>query len=88
MKSGYLPIRHAAMEVPEFKSYLDTNPNFKVFVEQMDFGVAEKMDIEALEITRNFGEAIERSTVGKIEVKRALDEAAEKSNRLLKEAKR
>ena len=88
MKSGYLPIRHAVMEVPEFKSYLDTNPNFKVFVEQMDFGVAEKMDIEALEITRNFGEAIERSTVGKIEVKRALDEAAEKSNRLLKEAKR
>jgi ABC-type glycerol-3-phosphate transport system substrate-binding protein len=88
MKSGYLPIRHAVMEVPEFKSYLDTNPNFKVFVEQMDFGVAEKMDIEALEITRNFGEAIERSTVGKIEVKRALDEAAEKSNKLLREANR
>ncbi len=88
MKSGYLPIRHAVAEVPEFKEYLKANPNFKVFVDAMEFGFAEKMDYEALEITRNFGEAIERATVGKVDVKKALDDSAEKSNKLLKNSKR
>jgi multiple sugar transport system substrate-binding protein len=87
MKSGYLPIRHAVSEVPEFKEYLKNHSDFRVFVDQLEFGRAEKMDYEALEITRNFAEAIERATVGKIDVKKALNESAEKSNKILKEAK-
>jgi len=88
MKSGYLPIRHAVWEIPEFKDYLDKHPNFRVFVEQMDFGIAEKMDIQALEITRNLGIAIEEATVGKADVRTSLNKSAERSNKLLREAKR
>ncbi|HSR17592.1 MAG TPA: ABC transporter substrate-binding protein, partial [Ignavibacteriaceae bacterium] len=88
MKSGYLPIRHAVSNVPEFKKYLEEHKNFKVFVDQMEVGRVQKsIDYGGLEVSRNLAEAIERVTVGNMDVKKALDESAEKSNRLLKEAK-
>jgi multiple sugar transport system substrate-binding protein len=43
MKSGYLPIRHAVSNVPEFKKYLDEHKNFKVFVDQMEVGRTKTM---------------------------------------------
>lgn len=84
MKSGYLPIRHAVKEVPEFKEYLEKNPNFKVFVDQMEYGHAQKpIDYGGLEITRNMAEAIEKATIGNQDPKTALDQAAAKSNAVL-----
>jgi ABC-type glycerol-3-phosphate transport system substrate-binding protein len=85
MKSGYLPIRHAVLNVPEFQSYLKDHPDFRVFVEQMDVGYAQKpIDYGALEITRNIAEAIEKATIGNSDAKTSLDEAAKKSNATLK----
>ena len=84
MKSGYLPIRHAVLKVPEFQKYLVDNPNFKVFVEQMEVGQAQRpIDYGGLEITRHIAQAIENATIGNQDVREALREAAEKSNRLL-----
>jgi ABC-type glycerol-3-phosphate transport system substrate-binding protein len=89
MKSGYLPIRHAVLDVPEFQQYLKDNPNFAVFVTQMEVGRAQKpIDFGGLEITRNIAEAIEKATIGNMDAKRALNEAAEKSNKLLKSTAR
>lgn len=88
IKSGYLPIRHAVSDVPEFQEYLKVNPNFKVFVDQMEVGQAQRpIDYGGLEISRNLAEALERATLGKIDVKKALDESANKSNKILKDAK-
>jgi ABC-type glycerol-3-phosphate transport system substrate-binding protein len=87
MKSGYLPIRHAVLDVPEFQEYLLQNPNFAVFVKQMEVGHAQKpIDHGGLEITRNIAEAIEKATIGNSDVRTALDEAARKSNDILKRA--
>lgn len=84
MESGYLPMRRAVLEVPEFKEYLTKNPNFKVFIDQMEYGIAQKpIDYGALEISRNVAEAIEKSTIGNIDPKKALNESAAKSDRLL-----
>lgn len=84
MKSGYLPIRHAVLDVPEFQEYLKKNPNFKAFVDQMDVSRAQKpVDYGGLQITRHIGEAIEKATVGGMDPKKALDESAAKSNQLL-----
>ena len=89
MRSGYLPIRHAVKNVPEFKAYLLQNPNFKVFVDQMDVGHSQKpIDYGGLQITRDMAEAIEKATIGNLDVKTSLDEAAAKSNALLQNAKR
>ncbi|HSD63777.1 MAG TPA: ABC transporter substrate-binding protein [Ignavibacteriaceae bacterium] len=88
MKSGYLPIRHAVLNVPEFREYLKKNPNFKVFVDQMEVAEAQPpIDYGALEITHNIAEAIERATIGKQDVHKVLDEAAVKSNLALKPSK-
>lgn len=89
MKSGYLPIRHKALSVPEFQNYLKDNPNFKVFVDQMDYGMAQKpIDYGGLQIQRHIAEAIEKSTVGNQDVKQALEQAAAKSNSLLRNVKK
>lgn len=85
MESGYLPIREDAKDIPEFKKYLDENPNFKVFVDQMSIGLANRpIDYGALEITRHISEGIEKATVGRMDVKKSLDESAQKSNSILK----
>ncbi len=89
MKSGYLPIRHEALNVPEFQKYLEENPNLKVFVDQMEFGYAMKqIDYGALEINRHVAEAIEKATIGKQDAQKALNESAKKSNDILKRAKK
>lgn len=89
MKSGYLPIRHAVSKIPEFQDYLNNHPNFKVFVEQMEVGQAQRpIDYYGIQITRYVAEAIEKATIGKINPKIALDEAAVKSNKLLSMAPR
>jgi len=88
MKSGYLPIRHAAMNVSEFQEHLKNNPNFKVFVEQMEVGQAIRpVDYHGLKITRHLAEAIERSTVGNVDPQKSLSESARLSNELLKSVK-
>ena len=89
MKSGYLPIRHAVHNVPEFTKYLEENPNFNVFVQQMDIGFIQKpIDYGGLEITRFIAQAIENATIGNRDVKASLKQAAEKSNELLKSVKK
>ena len=89
IKSGYLPIRHAVMNVPDFQKYLTENPNFKVFVEQMEVGQAQRpIDYGGLEITRHLAEAIEHATTGNADVKKSLNDSATKSNNVLMSSKK
>lgn len=89
MKSGYLPIRHAVLQVPEFQKYLEENPNFNVFVQQMEVGHVQKpIDYGGLEITRYIAQAIENATIGNQDVRKSLKEAADKSNKLLESVKK
>ncbi len=84
MESGYLPVREDVLEVPEFKKYLVENPNFRVFVEQMAVGQANRaIDYGALHVVSHMAEAIEKATVGRMDVKKVLDESAEKSNQVI-----
>ena len=84
MKSGYLPVRRSVSEIPEFKKYLIENPNFKVFVDQMEVAqIQRSMDYGALQITRHMAEAIEEATLGGGDPKASLDKAAAKSNKVL-----
>lgn len=85
MTSGYLPIRRSVSKLPEFQKYLSENPNFKVFVDQMEYGKAERsIDNGGMQITRYIGEAIEGVTIGSKDPRTILKESADKSNKLLK----
>lgn len=84
MKSGYLPVRHSVKDIPEFKNYLNEHKNFKVFVDQMDVGQIQRpIDYGGLEISRHISEAVEKATIGKMDPKKALDQSAAKSNKIL-----
>ncbi|HNW59131.1 MAG TPA: ABC transporter substrate-binding protein [bacterium] len=84
MKSSYLPINRKVLEVPEFQAYLAANPNFKVFVDELEYSMASRpIDYNGLQITRHVAEALERATVGKIDPATALRESSAKSNALL-----
>jgi multiple sugar transport system substrate-binding protein len=84
MKSGYLPIRQAVLNIKEYREFLDTRPGLKTYVEQMEFGQSPPpIDYYSLEISRAIAEAIERGTLGNVDPKKALDEAAAKANKLL-----
>ncbi|MBN1302046.1 MAG: ABC transporter substrate-binding protein [Melioribacteraceae bacterium] len=84
MTSGYLPVRKDVVEIPEFKKYLEDHPHFRVFFEQMDYSQAQRpIDYGGLEIYRHIAEAMEKSMLGNMDVKKSLNEAAYKSNLLL-----
>lgn len=84
MLSGYLPIRHAALRIEEYKRYLDEHPGLKEYVAQMDYGQSPPpIDYFSLEISRAMAEAIEKATLGSVDTRTALDEAAAKCNKLL-----
>ncbi|MHB8581328.1 MAG: ABC transporter substrate-binding protein [Ignavibacteriaceae bacterium] len=88
MKSGYLPIRRDVLKIPAFQEYLKKNPNYKVFVDELDYGQAQRsIDYGGLQITRNLAESLEEATTGKIDPKKALDESAAKSNKILQSFK-
>ncbi len=89
MKSGYLPIRRATMNVPEYQAYLKTNAGLRAFAEQMEVSLAPRpVDYHPMELSHNLAVAIEKATVGGVDPKEALDEAAEKSNQLLQSGER
>ncbi len=84
MKSGYLPVTHSAMGVKEYRDFLGRNADLRAFVEQMEVGQAQRpIDYFSLQISRAMATAIERATVGGMDPKAVLDEAAATSNELL-----
>ncbi|HTX99562.1 MAG TPA: ABC transporter substrate-binding protein [Bacteroidota bacterium] len=88
MKSGYLPIRRAVRTVPAYAEYLESHPNLRTYVLQMDVAqAANPIDYNPLKISRNLAEAIEQATVGGEDPRTVLDAAAAKSDALLKAAK-
>jgi ABC-type glycerol-3-phosphate transport system substrate-binding protein len=80
MKSGYLPIRRAVKKVQAFEKYLADHPNFAVFVDELDYGQAERpIDFANMEIQQSIARAIEKATVGKMNVQQVLNESVKKS---------
>jgi multiple sugar transport system substrate-binding protein len=84
MKSGYLPVRRSVLERKDYQDFLATDPALKAFVDQMSWGQGRRPIIfHRVEINRCLAEAIEKATLGKMDPKAALDEAAAKANKLL-----
>ncbi len=88
MASGYLPVRRAVLQRPEFQDHLRTDPALKAFVDQMRLGRARRpIDVHRVEINRFLAEAIESAVRGRMAPQEALDEAAAKANALLRSAR-
>lgn len=84
MQSGYLPIRKSVLELEQYKAFLENDKAMKSFVEQIPFARERpKFEKYYININQNIAEAIEKTIIGNMDPKQALDEAAAKSNKLL-----
>ncbi len=84
MQSGYLPVRRSTLALKQYREFLATDPALRVFVEQMNAGRGRSpMEAHRIEINRAIAEAIEKATLGSMDAKAALDEAAATANALL-----
>ncbi len=89
IKSGYLPVRRSTLELARYREFLAADSAMQAFVQQIDFAQGRRpVDYHRVEINRCLAEAIEKAVVGKVDPKKALDEAAGKANRLLERVKR
>ncbi len=85
MKSGYLPVRRSVLKIKEYQEFLEENPNLKIYVEQMDVAQSRRsLDYNSMQIDRILAEAIEKATIGRMSSEKALKEAAEKADKILK----
>jgi multiple sugar transport system substrate-binding protein len=86
ISSGYLPVRKSVLEREEYKAFLERDHAMKSFVEQITIA-RQRPTIEKYYVNINqfLADAIEQTLIGNKAPKQALDEAAEKSNKLLNE---
>jgi len=83
--SGYLPVRRSVRSMPVYQEFLDSDRALRVFVDQMDEArERERIDINRVEINRCVAEAIEAAIRGDLDAQQALDQAAEKAEKYLK----
>jgi len=84
ISSGYLPVRKSVLESDNYRSFLEKDLAMKNFVEQIKIARQRPtIDRYYVNINQFIAEAIEQTLVGNKSPKQALDEAAEKSNKLL-----
>ena len=89
MSSGYLPVRQSTLQLDVYRDHLAGDTALRAFVDQMDVARARRpIDYYHVEINRHIAEAIERTTVGDEDPAVVLDEAASKSNSLLRSVQR
>lgn len=84
ISSGYLPVRKSVLERDSYKAFLETDHAMKSFVEQIKIARQRPtIDRYYVNINQFIATAIEQTLIGNRSPKETLNEAAEKSNRLL-----
>jgi ABC-type glycerol-3-phosphate transport system substrate-binding protein len=86
MSSGYLPVRKSVLEREDYKAFLEKDHAMKSYVDQIKIA-RQRPTIERYYVNINqfIADAIEQTLIGNKSPRQALDEAAEKSNKLLNE---
>jgi len=83
--TGYLPSRISAQETEKIQKLYQEKPQFKVAVEQLQYGNARPMVAGYPEVIKILTEEIQKMAIDpSIEPKAALDAAAERANAVIK----
>ncbi|RAP75176.1 ABC transporter substrate-binding protein [Paenibacillus montanisoli] len=81
---GYLPTRMSAVESEEMQEHFKQFPQYKVAFDQLEYARPRPMETAYPEVAKLIREAIEKAILTPdVEPKAALDEAADKANKLL-----
>lgn len=82
MESGYLPVRHSAQELDDFKKFTEENPEFKAGLEQFDSGFFIAR-IQGGNAVRNVMlETLDKILLDEVSVEDGLKDAQEQANEI------
>ncbi|MGB8454000.1 MAG: extracellular solute-binding protein [Anaerocolumna sp.] len=80
MGTGYVAVRKSVLDLPEYKTYLESNPDADVALKQIDqYAVPEFVDPTGGAITDALTEAVDKIQIENVPAKEALDAAAKKA---------
>jgi multiple sugar transport system substrate-binding protein len=80
MGTGYVAVRKSVLDLPEYKTYLESNPDADVALKQIDeYAVPEFVDPTGGAITEALTDAVDKIQIENVPAKKALDEAAKKA---------
>jgi len=83
IKSGYLPIRYSCLKTPEMQEFLESNPNYKVVVSQLDLGIFEPREPYWELLREVITDQVEAALNGRRDVNEALELAIRKSRLII-----
>lgn len=81
-KTGYLPARYSAREIPEYKAYLETSPIKAVGLESFDIGFQGTRNIGGINALDVLGEELDLVFAGQKSVADALKDAKKEEQEL------
>lgn len=84
MKTGYVPVRSSVRNDPEYKAFLEENPQAIVPIEQAEIGRRKWTDFTN-EVTTAFYDACDLIEIENVPAREALEEAAEMAQQVLDE---
>jgi multiple sugar transport system substrate-binding protein len=84
-RTGYLPIRRAALEQESLKKYIAANPKYQIFLDQMDRAVFEPKKAYWDNIRNEIAAEIESALQGRKSPEDALQAAEKKAQRIIRE---
>jgi len=82
--SGYMPVTTAAVDSAEMKAFYEKEPNFKVAVDQLQYGYPRPMAPGYKELQDVIQKELQRAMLGQASVDEALQTATDKGSKLLK----
>jgi ABC-type glycerol-3-phosphate transport system substrate-binding protein len=86
-KTGYMPIRKSALDTPQWKEFVQANPNYTPLGDAVLHGVTQPNIPQWQAIQNEITTAVQKVLLGQADAKTAIDEAAKKADELLAKAK-
>ena len=80
MGTGYVAVRKSVLDLPEYQTYLESNPDADVALRQIDeYAVPEFIDPTGGAIFNALTDAVDQIQIENMPAKEALDAAAKKA---------
>ena len=87
MKTGYIPVRKSALELDDYKKFLQENPRKEIPMKTLDKGYSGARSIGVIPALDVLGEELEKVFANEKSVDEALKDAQEKGEKAMQEAR-
>lgn len=87
IETGYVPIRRSALEVEEYKTYLEENPRAQAANLELEYGMSSPSFVGSGEYRNNLLETLDGVLVNDADIQESLTQLEESTQAILDENK-